>query len=137
MLPGLISNDQANQPVIKKNMNTHSKWPQYLSVAGITLLLLGVIDPMEGSVVILAGSLLYTISAFIKSNSQRYWLLGSLAMIAAGVFFLFYFSSLGGIGGNSAYSYWWGLLILLYPIGWVITIILIITSVFQKRKLQN
>jgi len=32
---------------------------------------------------------------------------------------MFALSSIGGIGGESGRSMWWGILILPYPVGWV------------------
>jgi hypothetical protein len=43
-----------------------------------------------------------------------------LALIAVGVAALFGLSAIGGFGGPSGRSMWWGLLLLPYPIGWVI-----------------
>jgi len=36
-----------------------------------------------------------------------------------GVAAMFALSSIGGIGGESGRSMWWGILILPYPVGWV------------------
>jgi hypothetical protein len=55
-------------------------------------------------------------------------------MIAVGVFFLFYLSSLGGFGGTSKLSIWWGLLIVPYPIGWLLSISLLIAQAINNMK---
>jgi ABC-type multidrug transport system permease subunit len=54
-------------------------------------------------------------------------------MITVGVIFLFYLSSLGGFGGNSSLSWWWGLLILPYPIGWLMDVIMLIIRAYRKK----
>ena len=51
-----------------------------------------------------------------------------------GVFFMFYFSSLGGFGANAPLSWWWATLILPYPIGWLLAVIVIITRALKKKK---
>ena len=115
---------------MKKNI----KWTRIIYIIGIVALIAGVLDPLEGSVVIAAGSLLVTLSTFLTHD--RHWkiFLLSTIMIATGVFSLFYLSSLGGFGGNSTLSWWWGTLILPYPIGWLIAIILLILRAVKRNK---
>ena len=105
-----------------------------LYIIGIVAIIIGTLDPLEGSVVILAGSAFISLSTFL--NKDRYWkiFLFSLLMIILGVSFLFYLSSLGGFGGNSPLSWWWGLLVLPYPIGWLLTVILLLISAFKKKS---
>jgi hypothetical protein len=58
-------------------------------------------------------------------------------MIVIGVTFLFYFSSLGGFGGTSTLSWWWGLLILPFPIGWLTIITVLIRRAIKNNKLKS
>jgi hypothetical protein len=44
----------------------------------------------------------------------------SFALVALGVAAMVVLSGLGGIGGNSGHSLWWGVFILPYPIGWAL-----------------
>jgi hypothetical protein len=115
-------------------MKMKTQWVKVLYIIGIVAIIIGVLDPIEGSVVILAGSAAISISTFL--NKDRYWrlFLVSLLMIVIGVFFLFYLSSLGGFGCNSSLSWWWGLLILPYPIGWLLSIVLLIIRAFMNKK---
>ncbi len=115
-------------------MKEKAKWTSVIYVIGIIALIIGILDPLEGSVVIAVGSALVALSAFLTHD--RYWktFMASLILIAIGVFFMFYLSSLGGFGGKSTLSWWWGTLILPYPIGWLITIILIIAKAVKKKK---
>jgi hypothetical protein len=55
-------------------------------------------------------------------------------MIVTGVFFMFYFSYRGGIGGTSGISWWWGLTMAPYPLGWLMDMILLILRVFVRRR---
>ena len=90
---------------------------------GLALMVLGALDPLEGSVVILLGSALVAGGAFI-SPPHRYRLpLTALVLIAIGVAALFGLSALGGVGGSTGRSYWWLLLCVTYPIGWAIGLI--------------
>jgi hypothetical protein len=112
------------------------KWTKVIFIAGVTALLIGTLDPLEGSVVIAGGSLLITLAAYLTSDRHRKLYLLSTILIAIGVFFLFYLSSRGGFGGNSGKSWWWGLLVSPYLIGWIITIVLLIIRLTKGKK-QN
>ena len=97
----------------------HSRW---LVIVGLVLMVIGVVDPMEGSVVILGGSILVAVGAF--PSRTRYRLpVTALVLIALGVGALFGMSALGGVGGNTGRSIWWLLLCLPYPIGWILGLI--------------
>jgi len=111
-----------------------SNWKSIIYIIGVIALLVGVLDPLEGSVVIGAGCALIALSTHLTHDRHRKIFFSSFIMIIIGVFFLFYFSSLGGFGGTSALSWWWGILILPYPIGWLISVILLIVRAFKKSK---
>jgi hypothetical protein len=94
-----------------------------LVIVGLALMVLGALDPLEGSVVILAGSALAAIGAFF-SHTRRYGLqVSALTLIGVGVAALFGLSALGGVGGSTGRSMWWLLLCLPYPIGWVLGLV--------------
>jgi hypothetical protein len=101
-------------------MNTN--WSRRLVILGLVLMVGGVIDPLEGSVVILGGTLLSTLGAFLSRSGYRLTLL-ALAMTAAGVAALFALSAIGGVGGTSGRSLWWLALCLPYPAGWILGLV--------------
>jgi hypothetical protein len=106
-----------------------------LYIGGVVLLILGAFDPLEGSILIAIGSLLLATSIYRKGDAQWKFFQITFIMITVGVTAIFYLSSLGGFGGNSPLSWWWGLLILPYPVGWVMDIVaLIIRSSKKKSK---
>jgi multisubunit Na+/H+ antiporter MnhB subunit len=109
-------------------------WLQALYIFGIATFIIGALDPLEGSVVVFIGSSCIALSAYLKKEKDRKLFLTSAILILLGVVFLFYLSSLGGIGGKSALSWWWGLLILPYPIGWLITVVLLVIRIIKKYK---
>jgi hypothetical protein len=90
---------------------------------GLAAMVIGVFDPLEGSVVILAGSVIVAIGVLLDHSPRRRQAYVSLALIAVGVAALFGVSAIGGFGGPSGRSMGWGLLLLPYPIGWVIGLI--------------
>ena len=101
-------------------MNTVNPGVRFLLISGYIVMLVGAIDPMEGSLLILPGSGLVALATYLDDEERnmiiyRLWM---FILILIGVGALFGFSMLGGIGGESAYSGWWALLLLPYPIGW-------------------
>ena len=118
-------------------MKNKAKWTRIIYIVGVIALIIGAIDPLEGSVVIIVGSALLALSAYAASERHTKIFTASLLMIVIGVAFLFYFSSLGGFGGTSTLSWWWGLLILPFPIGWLIIIIVLIRRAIKNKRLKS
>ncbi len=85
-------------------------------------MVLGGLDPMEGSVVILIGSALVALGTLLDPDpAQHRWLgyrLVVLMLIGMGVSAVWGLTAMGGFGGNSGHTMWWGVLILPYLIGW-------------------
>ncbi len=95
-----------------------------LRVAGCIAMMLGTLDPLEGSVLILPGSGLIALGQYLGEKGHRavvYWT-SVFVLICVGVAALFELSSVGGIGGHTGRSMWWGVLILPYPIGWLMAV---------------
>ena len=93
-----------------------------LIVLGLGLMVVGVVDPMEGSVVVLAGSALAAIGGFLSRSRYRLQV-AAAAMVGIGVVALFALSAIGGVGGNSGRSIWWLLLCAPYPAGWLLGLV--------------
>jgi hypothetical protein len=102
--------------VMKRNLS------RGLVIAGLVLMVIGAVDPLEGSVVILGGSVLAAIGAF-RSRTRYRLPVAAMVLIAVGVAALFGMSALGGVGGNSGRSIWWLLLCLPYAIGWILGLV--------------
>jgi hypothetical protein len=103
-----------------KTFTSRSLWSRILIVLGSVGMVVGAIDPMEGSVVILPGSLMVALGTFFNQSERhlfayRAWV---FILIAIGVGAMWGLSAVGGFGGKSGYSMWWGVLILPYLIGW-------------------
>lgn len=105
--------------------------------AGMVMLIGGIIDPLEGSLVILLGSILLAFSLHLQKDAFRKAMLTASLLIVFGVFCLFYLSSLGGFGGDSELSWWWGLLILPYPAGWLLSIVLLLVRHLKQKKARS
>jgi hypothetical protein len=101
-------------------MNVPAIWSQILVVVGLAGMLVGALDPLEGSFIILPSAGLVVIGAWLGKSRQRKLLTWSLGLVAFGVAAMVVVSWLGGIGGNSGRSMWLGIYILPYPIGWIL-----------------
>jgi cystathionine beta-lyase family protein involved in aluminum resistance len=105
-------------------MNSRILWSRILKVVGGIAMLLGTLDPLEGSLLILPGSGLVALGVYLGGKDRRtvlYWALAFI-LIAVGVGALFGLSAVGGFGGKSGRSMWWGLLLLPYPVGWLMSL---------------
>jgi hypothetical protein len=116
-------------------------WSRILKVVGGLAMLLGTIDPMEGSLLILPGSGLVALGMYLGGKDHKtvlYWT-WVFILIAVGVGALFGLSAVGGIGGRSGHSMWWGVLMLPYPAGWLMALLgAVISSLrFFKAKYQR
>lgn len=87
-------------------------------------MLIGALDPMEGSLLILPGSGLVAVGTFLGQGERRLvaYRVWVFVLISLGVGALWGLSSVGGFGGKSGRSMWWGLLIMPYLVGWVMAV---------------
>lgn len=118
-------------------MKTLSRWSHILLIVGFIAMLIGIIDPLEGSVVILAGSFIVALAAYLGKSRRQMITYLAFGMIVAGVGLLFWLSSLGGVGDNTGRSYWWLLIVLPYPVGWILGIIGSIRMLRDRSKKAN
>ena len=102
-----------------KTSNARHVWSRLLVLAGGLGMVFGAVDPMEGSVIILPGSLLMAIGTLLGGERRlvRFRVM-IFVLIALGVVAMWGLSAVGGIGGSSGHSVWWGVLILPYLAGW-------------------
>jgi hypothetical protein len=94
-------------------------------------MLAGALDPLEGSVVILAGSAVAALGALLGRGHRRALQAWAFVLIAVGVGSMFGMSALGGVGGTSGHSIWWLLILLPYPIGWLLGLVAV-TGMLRK-----
>ena len=105
-------------------MNSRMLWSRILKVVGGIAMLLGTLDPLEGSLLILPGGGLVALGVYLSGKDRRtvlYWA-SVFILIAVGVGAMFALSARGGFGGESGRSMWWGILILPYPVGWLMAL---------------
>ena len=120
-------------------MNARMLWSRILVIVGGIAMLIGAIDLLEGSIVILAGSGLVMLGTILGKSQRRmilYWV-WVFILIAVGVGAMWGLSEFGGIGGTTGRSMWWGLVILPYPIGWIMGIVSLIIRLIEFIKVKG
>jgi hypothetical protein len=105
-------------------MNGRDRWTRGSGVAGFIAMLVGAVDPLEGSVLIAVGSGLVALGAFLAHDERRLvvYRASVFVLIAAGVAAMWGLTAAGGFGGASGRSMWWGVLLLPYLAGWVMAV---------------
>lgn len=110
------------------------RWSRPLVIAGLAGMILGAVDPLEGSIVIAIGSVLVALGTPRRASrvGGRVWLAG--LMIVGGVAALWILSDHGGVGGSTGRSMWWLLVAAPYPVGWILGLI---GAVQRLRELKR
>ncbi len=122
-----------------KTSRHRGRLARLLAILGGGAMLAGAVDPLEGSVVILAASGVVTLGTFLGLAGRGltgYWLL-IFSLIAAGVGAMIGLSALGGLGGKSGLPLEWGLLILPYPIGWVMGLVKLVFRMVRDIRQRH
>jgi hypothetical protein len=104
-------------------MTGSTLWPRVVLIIGTLCLVIGAFDPLEGSVVILLGAGIVSAGAAMTHSPHAKLLVWSFVLIAVGVGVLFGLSALGGLGGTTGRPLWWAVVLLPYPVGWVMALI--------------
>ena len=115
-------------------MDRRTRWARTLVIIGLALMVIGLIDPLEGSMIILPGIAVVAAGAFLGKVRRRKLLLGAFGLAAVGIAAMWYLSRLGGFGGTSGLSVWWASTMLPYPVGWFISLVAGVHTVGEFKK---
>jgi hypothetical protein len=96
------------------------RWSRALVIVGLVAMVAGALDPLEGSIMILAGVACLAIGTSLLHSRHAPLLRWSAALVCLGVATLWILSDRGGFGGVTGRSNWWALTLLPYPVGWVL-----------------
>lgn len=113
-------------------MNKTKSWARTLYIMGAVGVVVGAIDPLEGSVLITVASGLMALSTGVSGDRHRRVFLLAFLQILFGVGSMIYISTLGGLGAGQL-SWWWGLFIAPYPAGWILTVIYIVKRLLKPK----
>lgn len=102
-----------------------------LLIMGFAAMAAGIVHPIEGSFIILPGSGLAALGAFLGRRRLRRPVFWSFVLIAAGFGAVIAMSAVGGVGGDSGRSAWWLLTALPLPVGWILGIASIILTLAE------
>jgi hypothetical protein len=105
-----------------------------LAIVGLAVMLIGLLDPLEGSVVILPGVGIAALGALVGHSRFARLLCCALALVAVGVAAMFAVSAVGGLGHGREYLVWWGLVVALYPIGFLLALVMAILRVIEAFR---
>jgi hypothetical protein len=98
-------------------MGGRSRWAATLSFAGLAMMLVALLDPLEGFPLVLVGGALSTISARLIMSRWFRLLAWGLGLSLLGCAVMILLSARGGIGGSTGVSAVWGLTLVPYPVG--------------------
>lgn len=91
---------------------------------GFAAVIVGGVDAMEGVFLIAPGSVMLAFGALLGGTHHRRIAYVSVALILLSFALLLGLSALGGFGGKAPLlrSNWWGLLLVPYPVGWMMSV---------------
>jgi hypothetical protein len=104
-------------------------WSRILVILGLFGMLVGALDPLEGSVIILPSAGIAAVGALVGHTARRKLLYAAFVLIAVGVCTMLLYSFIGRSGV-------WAAMIVPYPIGWILGVvasILTLVETFRHR----
>ncbi|MES2170273.1 MAG: hypothetical protein V4479_06060 [Actinomycetota bacterium] len=120
-------------------MDARTLWHRILVIVGGIAMAVGTVDPVDWSLFVLAGSGLILLGLLTGRRDRRavMYSVWVFALIAVGVAAMIVLSLVGGIGGDSGHSIWWGLLVLPYPAGWLMAVVGAIFVLVRYLRSRN
>jgi hypothetical protein len=109
-------------------------WSRIFLILGLFGMLVGALDPLEGSVIILPSAGFAALGGFIGHSARRKLLYTAFLLIAAGIGAMFLLSAPGVVRWRAAHSSWWILVVLPYPIGWILGVVAVVLSLAESFR---
>jgi hypothetical protein len=91
-------------------------WSRIWSFSGISAMLVGAFDPLEGSVIILSSAGIAAVGAFVGQTARSKLLYAAFLLIAVGVGAMLLYGLIGRTGVSIA-------MLVPHPIGWILGIV--------------
>lgn len=115
-------------------MKKKIRWSKILFTIGVIAMFVGIFNPIRLFLIVTIGAVLVTLSALAERDRHRYLYLAFTFLIITGAFFIHYMSLLGEY--NVAGEWWWNLMILPYPIGWILIMAMLLVRLVRKYGKQ-
>ncbi|HEU4994928.1 MAG TPA: hypothetical protein VFT29_08910 [Gemmatimonadaceae bacterium] len=112
-------------------MNRYGRWSHILVMVGLAGMVLGALDPLEGAFLILPATGLVALGGYLTESRHRRALAWAFLLVTIGVATLVGLSAVGGFGGDTGRSMWWAILLIPYPVGWLMGL------VFGVRRIRE
>jgi hypothetical protein len=97
-----------------------SRGARFLVGAGVILLAVVLVDPLEGSILAIPGIAALAAGAHLAGSRFLAPLYGAAGLLVLGISTMWILSAFGGLGGDTGRSLWWALVLLPYPAGWLL-----------------
>ncbi len=118
---------------MKAVYNTNALWKKRWFTIGIVLFVLGTLDPLELSpILLLGGCLMARMKYLTKEVYWKQYKIGAF-LIAVGFISLHFFSYLGGFGPDNL-SWWWSIFTIPYPLGWFFYVFFFFRWIINSKK---
>lgn len=95
----------------------------WLVRTGLAGLIVGAIDPLEGSILILPASALVALGIHRMRSRHRRLAAWGFLLLLLGFTVMWTITAIGGVGGSSGRSAWWATLVAPYIVGWVLVVV--------------
>ena len=118
-------------------MAPRGRMPFAVAVAGLAAMVVGCLDPLEGSVLIVAGAVLEAVAGRFGASRHTRQAVLALVLVAIGVAAMFALSAVGGVGGRTGRSAGWALVILPYPVGAILALVVAVRLVRELRRVPR
>lgn len=118
-------------------MDKRYGWSVALAFIALTMMVVGVLDPLEGFPLVLMAGVCALIAAGLAARRWFRFLAWGLGLAVLGCIALVVLSARGGFGGSSKTPMAWGLVAAPYPVGGILLlagIVLMIRYLLKMRR---
>lgn len=115
-----------------KKLKLNNIWINRWFYIGMVMFILGTLDPLEGSPLLLTGGILMARMQYLNQNKLWKWYRIGALSIVFGFVALHFLSYLGGFGPDDL-AWGWALFLLPYLIGWLIFVLLFFRWIFNRN----